>query len=78
MAALLTIEVFEIVVHEAHEPSAIAHLLDPHPLPREHLAEVHLHSVVTDAATAVGVAVQSWDGRSLRLWVTFDFRYERL
>ena len=47
------IEESQVVVHEGDEPDFIAHLLDPHVLPGEHLTEVDLLFADANAA-AVG------------------------
>lgn len=45
------IEVSEIVVHDADEPDALAHLFDADSLAGEDVAQVDLAPVVADAAT---------------------------
>jgi hypothetical protein len=44
------IEESQVVVHEGDEPEFVAHLLDPHVLPGEHLTEVDLSFADANAA----------------------------
>ena len=76
----LQIDVAEIVIHKADQPSTFFDFFDPHRLPREDRAEINFFSVKTDPS-AVGHVdgavvkriIQFRVGRDTGVWQAYKF-----